>query len=105
MEQNKEIKQKEDNLQEKEPNVATGVIYHVEKAARRGYIFVAVAYATLFIVMGLVIVHQTNTNQRNNEKWIDLFNSYDYVSQDGNGYNNYNIGTQGDVNNGSTDTE
>lgn len=88
-----------DNGQEKEPNTATAVIYHVQKAAKRGYIFVAVAYATLVIVMGLVIVHQMNTNQRNNEKWIDLFQSYDYMSQDGEGVNNINMGTQGDVTN------
>lgn len=86
-----------DNGQEKEPNTATAVLYHVQKAAKRGYIFVAVAYVALVIVMGLVIVHQTNTNQRNNEKWIDLFQSYDYMSQDGEGVNNINMGTQGDV--------
>lgn len=89
-----------ENLQdneEKEPNTATAVLYHVQKAAKLGYIFVAVAYATLVIVMGLVIVHQTNTNQRNNEKWIELFQSYDYMSQDGEGVNNINMGAQGDI--------
>lgn len=87
----------EHSTQGKEPNTATAVLYHVQKAARRGYIFVAVAYATLVIVMGLVIVHQTNTNQRNNERWIELFESYDYMSQDGEGVNNINMGAQGDV--------
>lgn len=87
----------DDNEQKKEPNTATAVIYHVQKAAKRGYIFVAVAYATLVIVMGLVIVYQINTNQRNNEKWIDLFQSYDYMSQDGEGVNNINMGAQGDI--------
>lgn len=87
----------EHSTQGKEPNTATAVLYHVQKAARRGYIFVAVAYATLVIVMGLVIVHQTNTNQRNNERWIELFESYDYMSQDGEGVNNINTGTQGDI--------
>lgn len=82
---------------EQEPNVASSVVYHIEKVARRGYIFVAVAYVTLFIVMGLVIIHQINTNQHNNEKWIELFNSYDYMSQDGEGINNINTGTQGDI--------
>lgn len=87
----------EHSTQGKEPNTATAVLYHVQKAARRGYIFAAVAYATLVIVMGLVIVHQTNTNQRNNERWIELFESYDYMSQDGEGVNNINTGTQGDI--------
>lgn len=86
-----------DKPQEKEPNTATAVLYHVQKAARQGYIFAAVAFTALVIVMGLVIVHQMNTNQRNNEKWIDLFQSYDYMSQDGEGVNNINMGAQGDV--------
>lgn len=87
----------QNEVEEKEPNTATAVIYHVQKAARRGYIFVAVVYVALVIVMGLVIVHQTNTNQRNNERWIELFESYDYMSQDGEGVNNINMGAQGDI--------
>lgn len=38
-----------------------------------------------------------STNQKNNEKWIELFESYDYMSQDGEGANNINMGAQGDV--------
>lgn len=86
-----------ENLQEKEPNTATAVIYHVQKAAKRGYIFAAVAFATMFAIMGGLLAHQMNINQRNNEKWIDLFQSYDYMSQDGEGVNNINMGAQGDV--------
>lgn len=87
----------EQSTQGKEPNTATAVIYHVEKAARRGYIFAAVAFTTMFIIMGALLAHQININQRNNEKWIELFESYDYMSQDGEGVNNINTGTQGDV--------
>lgn len=33
--------------------------------------------------------------------WINQFNSYDYVSQDGEGINNINTGDQGDLDNGA----
>lgn len=88
-----------ESLQEKEPNVATAVIYHVEKAARQWAIFAAVAFATLFLATAGLLAHQMNINQRNNERWIALFESYDYMSQDGEGVNNINMGAQGDVTN------
>lgn len=88
-----------DKSQEKEPNTATAVLYHVQKAARQGYIFVTAAFITLFTCAGLLVAHLVNTNQKNNEKWIELFESYDYMSQDGEGMNNINVGSQGDVTN------
>ena len=39
-----------------------------------------------------------------NAYWIYVFQSYDYITQDGSGLNNYNIGNQGDVLNGTEDT-
>ena len=45
----------QDKSQEKEPNTATAVIYHVQKAARQGYIFVTVVFVTLFIGAGLLV--------------------------------------------------
>ena len=33
--------------------------------------------------------------------WIYQWNSYDYVSQDGRGYNYYNANVEGDVDNGA----
>lgn len=33
--------------------------------------------------------------------WIYQWNSYDYVSQDGHGYNYYNSDVEGDVDNGA----
>ena len=35
-----------------------------------------------------------------NVAWIYVFHSYEYVSQDRNGFNNINTGKQGDLNNG-----
>ena len=39
-----------------------------------------------------------------NAYWIYVFQSYDYITQDGSGLNNYNTGNQGDVLNGPEDT-
>ena len=39
-----------------------------------------------------------------NAYWIYVFQSYDYITQDGSGLNNYNTGNQGDVLNGTEDT-
>lgn len=36
-----------------------------------------------------------------NSCWLYVFQSYEYVSQDGNGVNNINSGTQGDLLNGA----
>lgn len=38
-----------------------------------------------------------------NAYWIYQWNSYDYVSQDGEGYNYYNSDVEGSVTNGATD--
>lgn len=37
--------------------------------------------------------------------WIYQWNSYDYISQDGDGQNYYNSDVEGDVTNGSENTE
>ena len=37
--------------------------------------------------------------------WLYVFQSYDYVSQDGEGYNYYNKEVGGDVYNGSEDKD
>lgn len=36
-----------------------------------------------------------------NAAWIYAFQSYDYISQDGNGVNSYKTEIQGDLNNGA----
>lgn len=39
-----------------------------------------------------------------NAYWIYQWNTYDYVSQDGEGYNYYNADVEGDIVNGATNT-
>lgn len=49
--------------------------------------------------------HSTDMFYQNDKEWRELFGSYDYVTQDGDGINSANYGEQGDLNNGATSTE
>lgn len=70
-------------------------------------IFRAFQAHSKFVIRGLIIGWMASVILGiaaflwNNHEWRDLFNSYDYISQDGNGFNNINSGDQGDLNNGS----
>lgn len=59
------------------------------------------------LVLGIVAVASVLSivNYKNDCHWRDLFASYDYVSQDGEGYNYYNSDIGGDVTNGAEDQE
>lgn len=98
MEQNKEA-----ITQEQEPNISSAVIYHIEKVSKRWIFFASVAFVTLGFALGGALYHQININYQNNKEWRELFGSYDYVSQDGNGENYYNSNVSGEVNNGAAD--
>lgn len=76
-----------DNVKEKE-NSATDVLGALVKQLK-----------TMWIVIILLIVLLVGTNMA----WLYVFQSYDYVSQDGEGYNYYNKEVGGDVYNGSED--
>lgn len=64
-----------------------------------------------FIVRGMLIVWAISSifwaalYFWNDQKWRELFNSYDYISQDGSGFNNINSGDQGNLDNSSDDAE
>lgn len=53
--------------------------------------------ALMFIIWVITMVLFAGTNIY----WIYVFQSYDYVSQDGNGVNNYNSFNGGNTNNGT----
>lgn len=55
---------------------------------------VALTAALIAISIGMAVI-----NYKNDVDWRELFSSYDYMSQDGEGVNNINMGTQGDVTN------
>jgi hypothetical protein len=74
-----------DNVKEKE-NSATDVLGALVKQLK-----------TMWMVIVLLIILLVGTNMA----WLYVFQSYDYVSQDGEGYNYYNRQVGGDVNNGA----
>lgn len=67
-----------------------------EKSRAKNVGVVSLTVAVIVIAIGMAVI-----NYRNDCDWRELFSSYDYVTQDGSGYNNINTGTQGDVNNGA----
>lgn len=67
-----------------------------EKSKAKNIGVVSLTIAVIVITIGMAVI-----NYRNDCDWRALFSSYDYVTQDGGGYNNINTGTQGDVNNGA----
>lgn len=74
-----------DNVNEK-GNSATDVLGALVKQLK-----------TMWIVIVLLIILLVGTNMA----WLYVFQSYDYVSQDGEGYNYYNHEVEGDVYNGA----
>lgn len=76
-----------DNVKEK-GNSATDVLGALVKQLRTMWIAIFILLAMLFITNGI---------------WIYVFQSYDYVSQDGGGNNYYNRDVGGDANNRTED--
>lgn len=59
----------------------------------------------LTVAIVIIGIGMSAINYKNDCDWRELFSSYDYVSQDGNGQNYYNADVGGDVLNGATSTE
>lgn len=84
MENRDNVKEKEEK--EKKENSATDVLAALLKQIKIMWIALFVLLAAFFITNGI---------------WIYVFQSYDYVSQDGEGYNYFNRDVGGDVFNGA----
>lgn len=84
-----------DNVNEKEEkgNSATDVLGALVKQMKTMWIAIFVLIALFLITLGAFV--------GTNVYWINVFQSYDYVSQDGDGYNYYNHEVEGDVYNGA----
>ncbi len=85
----------------KDQNVASEIIAErnmISKAKNVGMVCVTVI--TVVSIIGLLIVNHLNTRQ-----FTEYLSNYDFVSQDGEGYNYYNSDIGGDVNNGAKDSE
>lgn len=71
-----------------EEYLATQVIDQAKRATKRWFIAWLITMTILFVTNGI---------------WIYVFNSYEYVYQDGTGENYYNNEIDGDVDNGTAD--
>lgn len=69
-----------------------------EKAKDLAIFVLGVAVITIAISLSVI-------NYHNDCDWRELFGSYDYVSQDGEGQNYYNNDIGGNVNNGAANQE
>ncbi len=87
MEQNKENRVTEVREQE---NFATEIFHEFKIHSR-----IAIVGLMILLTIGIFVFFA------NDERWRELFSSYDYVSQDGEGQNYYNNDVGGDVNNGA----
>lgn len=67
-----------------------------EKSRAKNVGVVSLTIAVIVIAIGMAII-----NYRNDCDWRKLFSDYDFISQDGEGINSINDGTQGDLNNGA----
>lgn len=67
-----------------------------EKSKAKNVGVVSLTIAVIVIAIGMAVI-----NYRNDCDWRALFSEYEYITQDGGGYNNVNSGQQGDVNNGA----
>lgn len=79
---------KETKLSQVEEYLATQVIDQAKRSTKRWFIAWLITMAILFVTNGI---------------WIYVFNSYEYVYQDGTGENYYNNEIDGDVDNGTAD--
>lgn len=64
------------------------------KSKAKNVSIISLTVAVVIIAIGMAII-----NYQNDREWRELFNSYDYISQDGEGFNNVNSGTQGNLDN------
>lgn len=70
---------------------------------RRGFGMAVSGIVFSVVIIGLLLVNHSHAlaNERINQCWIEYLSQYDFVSQDGEGYNYYNSDVGGDVVNGT----
>lgn len=79
-------------------HIAMEILKHEQdKSKAKNVGVISLTIAVIIIAIGMAVI-----NYRNDCDWRELFGSYDYVSQDGEGINSINTGGQGDLNNGAT---
>lgn len=97
MQENKE----KESWDEVEKCLASEIIEGREREARaKNLAIMCLTAAVIVISISLSFI-----NYKNDIGWREVFSSYDYVSQDGEGYNYYNSDIEGDVSNGTENKE
>ncbi len=76
----------------------TTQLFHEFKRQQRSRMIIS---AISIIGLVIIILAGLRVHSKSEREWKELFNSYDFVSQDGEGINNINNGEQGDLNNGA----
>lgn len=95
MEQNKEIKELTTE------HLAMEVLKQEQEKSKAKNVGVAsLTVAVIVIAIGMAVI-----NYKNDCDWRELFNSYEFITQDGQGENYYNSEIGGNVNNGAEDNE
>lgn len=69
------------------------------KAKDVGIIVLGMVTTASIAAIVAITIYLSNMNYKNDKEWRNLFNSYDFITQDGEGVNNVNSGWQGDLNN------
>lgn len=103
MQENKsnEANNKENRWNKVEEAIASEIIAGRDRVAHaKDFAIACLTIGIITVGIGMAIL-----NYMNDSEWRELFASYDYVSQDGEGYNYYNSDIGGDVNNGTKNTE
>lgn len=83
----------EKNTELKPDKLATEMITEAWKISKaKDYAIKCLVGALVVVALGMALI-----NYSNDRDWRELFSSYDFVSQDGEGINNINSGEQGDL--------
>lgn len=88
--------------------IAMEILKHEQdksKAKNVGVIGMALGMVALAAATVAITVHLTNVNYQNDCEWRELFSSYEFITQDGEGQNYYNSDIGGNVNNGTANNE
>lgn len=91
-----------------EKTIASETISELKRESkRRNWDMAVMGVISATTIIGLLLVNygHSQANERNNQRWIEYLSQYDFVSQDGEGYNYYNSDVGGDVINGTENSE
>lgn len=92
-------KENKENSKEPEPITTEHLAMEIlkqeqEKSKAKNVGIISLTVAVVIIAIGMALI-----NYQNDKEWRSLFDSYDFISQDGEGFNNVNSGTQGNLDN------